>query len=76
MERWEACARFFGAAEGQSSETGLHRDAADEAYLAPRVDSARNALGADRFGIAEAAGRSLSYEAALREVVEFLKGKD
>ena len=53
----------------------LHRDPADEAYLAPLVASARNALGAERFGIAEAAGRSLCYEAALQEAVEFLESK-
>jgi len=76
IERWESSARFFGAAEAQSAETGLHRDPTDEAFLAPLIASARNALGPDHFGIAEATGSALSYEAALREAVEFLKGKD
>jgi len=75
IERWEPSARFFGAAEAQSVETGLHRDPADEAYLAPLVARARVALGAERYGIAEAAGRSLAYEAALREAEAFLEGK-
>jgi tetratricopeptide (TPR) repeat protein len=76
IERWELSARFFGVAEAQSAETGLHRDPADETYLTPLVANARVALGAERFGIAEAAGRSLAYEAALREAAAFLEGKD
>jgi predicted ATPase/class 3 adenylate cyclase len=62
---WERAARFFGAAEMQISETGLQRDPADEAFLAPLIGKARDALGASAFATAENAGRNLSYEAAL-----------
>jgi predicted ATPase/class 3 adenylate cyclase len=62
---WERAARFFGAAEMQITETGLQRDPADEAFLAPLMSKARDALGASAFATAENAGRNLSYEAAL-----------
>jgi non-specific serine/threonine protein kinase len=62
---WERCARLFGAAEAEAARTGLRRDAADEAFLAARVEAARKALGKAKFAGAEAEGRALSYEEAL-----------
>ncbi len=64
---WESCARLYGAAEAQNSSTGLHRDPADEAFLAPLVDKARNALGPVEFSAAECCGRARAYPEAMAE---------
>ena len=64
-EEWEITAHFFGAAEAQSAQSGIHRDPTDEAFLAPLVAKARHALGAARSREAEEAGRALSYEEAM-----------
>ena len=53
---WARAARFYGAAESQAFETGLHRDPTDEAFLAPLVAKARNALGAADYAAAEVSG--------------------
>jgi hypothetical protein len=37
--------RFFGVAEAQTALSGLHRDAADEAFLAPLIAKTREAMG-------------------------------
>jgi hypothetical protein len=63
----EQAARFFGAAEAQMGQTGLHRDPADEAFLAPLIATAREALGWTAFAAAEAGGRALTYDQALAE---------
>jgi tetratricopeptide (TPR) repeat protein len=70
---WQRAARLYGAAEAQSASTGLHRDPADEAFLAPRVKAARDALGAAAFASAEAQGRALGYEGAIAETRAWLK---
>ena len=72
--KWEAAAQFFGAAEAQVIQTGLHRDPADEAFLGPLVARARDALGAGSFDVAEAGGHALSFEDAMREAEAFLSG--
>jgi predicted ATPase/class 3 adenylate cyclase len=66
-KEWARAARFFGSAEAQASNTGIHRDPADEAFLAPLVAQARSTLGAEAFDAAEAAGRALSYDEAVGE---------
>jgi predicted ATPase/class 3 adenylate cyclase len=68
----EQAARFFGAAEAQMGQTGLHRDPADETFLAPLIDTARKAFGLTAFAAAEACGRALSYGQALAEVRTWL----
>jgi predicted ATPase/class 3 adenylate cyclase len=73
---WNGAARFYGAAEAQAGKTGLRRDAADEAFLAPRMQLTRAALSADAFGKAQAAGRALAYDQALREAGEWLRLPD
>jgi tetratricopeptide (TPR) repeat protein len=69
---WEHAARFFGAAEAQTGESGLHRDPADEAFLTPLVAQARKILGTTAFGAAEAIGRALSYEQAMAQARSWL----
>jgi tetratricopeptide (TPR) repeat protein len=71
-EDWPQAARFFGAAEVQAAETGLHRDPADEAFLAPWVAKAREALGPAAFAAAEAEGRARSFIEANAEARAWL----
>jgi tetratricopeptide (TPR) repeat protein len=70
---WDCAVRFYGAAEAQSGHTGLRRDPADEAFLAPRIAAAREALGASAFSAAESAGRALSYEQSITEARAWLE---
>jgi predicted ATPase len=69
---WEQAARFYGVAEAHADATGLHRDPADEAFLAPYMAQARRALGVDQYAQAEAAGRALSYPKASKDVRAWL----
>jgi predicted ATPase/class 3 adenylate cyclase len=70
---WERAAVFFGAADAQAARTGLRRDPADEAFLAPLVANAQAALGLAAFSAAAAAGRALTYEAAMTKVRAWLE---
>jgi predicted ATPase/class 3 adenylate cyclase len=72
-EEWRRATRLYGAAEKQTAQTGLRRDPADEAFLAPLMARTREALGATEFFAAESAGSTLSYEEALSEVREWLE---
>ena len=74
-EEWERAACFYGAAEVQTERTGLHRDPADEAFLAPLIARAREALGAAAFAAAEATGRALDYEQATLETRAWLDAR-
>jgi len=65
---WNSAARFYGAAEAHTGSTGIHRDSADEAFLAPLMEKCRGALGESTFRDAESGGRDLSYEDAMRDV--------
>jgi predicted ATPase/class 3 adenylate cyclase len=73
-DEWQRVARFYGAAETQTERTGLHRDPADEAFLAPFIARAREALGSAMFADAETAGRVLNYEQATAEARAWLEG--
>src|SRR5204863_5956510 len=70
---WDGAARLYGAAEAQNATTGLHRDPADDAFLAPLMEKVRNALGPLPFAAAERAGRALGYAEALAEAREWLE---
>src|SRR5437899_516906 len=69
----ERAALFYGGAEAQNALTGMHRDPADEAFLAPLVAKTRELLGAAAFAAAERAGRTLGHEQANAAVREFLE---
>jgi len=71
---WTRTARFFGMAEAQNALTGISRDPADEAFLAPYVASAREKLGAADFAAAEAHGRVLDFADAKAEARRWLDG--
>jgi hypothetical protein len=66
-KQWEDAARFYGMAQAQLDATGLHRDPADEAFLAPHVAKARKALGAAAFDTAKSAGAGTGYEDSLAQ---------
>jgi hypothetical protein len=70
---WPRAAHFFGAAEALAASTGLRRDPADEAFLTPLIAKARDAIGVAAFGIAEACGRALAYDAAMADVRRWLE---
>jgi hypothetical protein len=65
-EDWTRCATFFGAAEAIREKTGLHRDPADDAFLAPVITAARNAFGIQRFDAAVSEGKTLAEQAEAR----------
>jgi hypothetical protein len=67
QEDWMLAVRFFGAAEAQAKQIGLRRDPADEAFLAPLVSRAREALDQEAFSCAEAEGYALTSDQALVE---------
>ena len=67
-----AAARFFGAAEAQTAQTGLCRHPADDAFLAPWIADARKSLCAAEFSDAEQQGRALGLGDALAQVRAWL----
>ena len=71
---WDRAALFFGTAESQNTLTGLSRDPADEAFLAPLIAKARDALGAAAFAAIERDGVALSWDNAIVAAREFLRG--
>jgi tetratricopeptide (TPR) repeat protein len=71
---WEQAARFYGVAEAQAGKTGLRRDPADEAFLAPLVATTREALGTAAFSTAEVSGRVLPYADAMAQARRWLEG--
>jgi predicted ATPase/class 3 adenylate cyclase len=72
QSEWGRAARLYGAAEAQAERTGLRRDPADEAFLAPLIGTARGALDESLYNAAEAAGCALAYEEALLEARAWL----
>jgi len=67
-------ARFFGAAEAQAERAGLRRDVVDEAFVSPIVSRVSSALGAAAYAAAEAEGRALAYDEALRQAERWIQG--
>ncbi|HYY60453.1 MAG TPA: tetratricopeptide repeat protein, partial [Burkholderiales bacterium] len=66
-KQWIQAARFYGAAEAQTAQTGIRRDAGDAAFLEPLIAAAQQALGSELFAASEGAGRLLTYDAAVAE---------
>jgi len=73
---WASSARFYGAAEAQSSLSGIRRDPTDEAFLAPWIDRSRKALGAAEFAAFEAEGRALRVAEAIARARAWLDAGD
>ena len=55
---------LYGAAEAIAMRTGVKRDAADEAFLAPRIERTRAVLGTEVFEAAARSGAALPPEEA------------
>ncbi len=72
VSEWRQAARLYGAAEAHMKSTGLHRDPTDEAFLAPRMDAARAALGAQAYDAAKDGGSELAYAEAIGEARDWL----
>ena len=64
-EEWEQAAQFFGAAEALAAQTGLKRDPADEAFVAPLIARTKDRLGTTSFESLKASGRAESPEKVL-----------
>ncbi|MFN7954939.1 MAG: adenylate/guanylate cyclase domain-containing protein [bacterium] len=71
-EDWPVAARIFGASEGLRLRIGGTREPVDAAYVLPRIEQARAALGDVAFTSAEAAGRALTYEESVAETRRWL----
>ena len=56
-------------------QTGLQRDPADEAFLAPLMAKVRQALGDVAFASHQLAGNALSYEKAVSEALSWLRSR-
>ena len=70
---WERAARLYGAAQAQLEETGIHRETADEAFLAPLIAKAREAMGEAAFAATSTSGAELTYEEAIAEARDWLE---
>ncbi len=70
---WERAAQLWGAADAQAEQLGRHPDPFDQAFLVPLIARARKALGESAFAATEAAGRALSYEAAMTKARAWLE---
>jgi tetratricopeptide (TPR) repeat protein len=73
-EEWTQAARFYGAAESLSAQTGIHRDPADNAYLEPWVAATRRALDATAYAAAETQGRGLACDHAMTQLAGWAGG--
>jgi predicted ATPase/class 3 adenylate cyclase len=69
---WSRAARQYGAAEALAAQTGIARDPADTAFLAPLVSRIKACLGAESYGRLEAEGRTLSYDEAMADASAWL----
>jgi non-specific serine/threonine protein kinase len=70
---WQRTAQLHGATVALCEQSGYRLDPADEAFLVPLLTRAREVLGEPAFSAAEAAGRSLSYDAILIDARALLR---
>lgn len=68
-------ARFWGAADQTLKAWGYRHQPVDIEHTAPLIANSRHAIGDVAFGTAEAAGRALEFEAAMRELQQWLDGE-
>ncbi len=71
---WDCVARFYGAAEMQTEQTGLHRDPADGAFIDPLIERAKSHEDASLFAAGEVEGRAWSYPQAMEAAHRWLAG--
>ncbi len=65
-------ARFWGASDRQLLDWGYRHEPGELEHAAPLLASSRRALGDAAFVAAEAAGRALSFDAAILELEQWL----
>ena len=73
LKLWPLVPRFDAAAEAHTAQMGRRRDPQDVAFLTPLVEQAKAALGPESYAAAVAAGRALSYDDALAEMIRWLR---
>ena len=73
LGEWERALRLHGAAEKLRQHSGLRLEPTDEAFLAPLIAKAREALDEASLAEVAAAGRALSYEDAMAEARAWLE---
>ncbi len=69
---WQQAANFFCAAEALTAQTGLQRDPADEAFLAPLMEQTKDALTPTEFESITLAGRAAQPEEVLNQARTWL----
>lgn len=69
----EAAGRFHGAAEALAAQTGLKRDPADEAFVAPLIERARQADGGRPFEVGLALGQAWPVDEASSAARQWLQ---
>jgi predicted ATPase/DNA-binding CsgD family transcriptional regulator len=67
--RAQQAATLFGAASSLRDETGIPQSNTDRAYYEPFVTALQEELGAEHFAAAWSDGRSLTWQAAMAEVL-------
>jgi non-specific serine/threonine protein kinase len=70
----ELAARLHGAADVAAAAIGFQREPQDLAFLDPWVARARDALGAEAFDAAIAAGRAAAFDDAFADARRFVEG--
>ena len=65
LDDYANAALLHGASLARMQEAGAHREAVDDAFIAPLMAHARNKMGALAFDAAEAAGKALDYNASM-----------
>ena len=73
LEQWALTPRFDGAADIHTLQMGRRRDLPDVAFLAPLIERAKSALGAAKYDAVLTAGRALSYDEAVAEMMQWLR---
>jgi predicted ATPase/class 3 adenylate cyclase len=69
---WHRAALFFGLTESQYPAAGIHRDAADQAFLRPLLETARQAMGNAAFERAIALSSAARLDATWAELRDWL----
>jgi predicted ATPase/class 3 adenylate cyclase len=72
---YEGAALFAGIGDAGTRERGLTRDPVDEAFLAPLVARARDALASQAFDALHARGAAIPYERGIADVRAWLEGR-
>ena len=74
LGQWPLAPRFEGAADVHTVQMGRRRDLPDAAFLAPLIEQSKHALGTPAFAVALAEGRALSYDRAVADMSDWLRG--